>query len=142
MSASTDTPTAHNAPLADGVTDGKLHLQRCVACGCVPNFPRIACPRCFEPLDWFEASGIGSIRTYSLLQRTHAPRYADHLPIVLARVGLEDGGEMISTLVGDDRLEVEIGARVTFAGREGWSALPQFRLARVGHTPTPDLDRQ
>ena len=140
MSASTDTPAAHNAPLIEGVRDGKLRLQRCPACGCVPNFPRVACPSCFEPLDWFEAPDTGSVSTYSLLQRTHAPRYADHLPIVLARVELEGGGEMISTLVGDNRLEVEIGAPVTFAGRDGWSTLPQFRLTPTRHPSTPDPD--
>ena len=108
---------------------GKLLRQRCASCGCVPSYPRVACPSCFEPLEWFEASGGGTIRTYSVLQRTHSDKYAEHLPIVLVRVELEEGGEMISTVVGADRLDAEIGAPVQFAGSEGWSTLPQFRLA-------------
>lgn len=113
----------HNAPFT-----GKLVRQRCASCGCIPSYPRIACPSCFEPLQWFEASGAATIRTYSVLQRTHSQKYEEHLPIVLVRVELEDGGELISTLVGDDRLEAEIGAAVQLAGAEGWSTLPQFRL--------------
>jgi uncharacterized OB-fold protein len=121
---------AHNAPFSGGVPAGKLLRQRCESCGCVPSYPRVACPRCFEPLLWFEASGRGTIRTFSVLQRTHSQKYEEHLPIVLVRVELEDGGELISTLVGDDRLEAGIGAAVQFAGSDGWSLLPQFRLAR------------
>jgi hypothetical protein len=47
---------------------------------------------------------------------------------VLVRVELEDDGEMISTLVGDDRLDAQIGAAVVYAGSRGWSTLPQFAL--------------
>jgi uncharacterized OB-fold protein len=129
LSASTET-AAHSAPFSKGVPAGRLLLQRCSRCGCVPNYPRIACPSCFETLEWFEATGGGTISTYSILQRTHSDRYAEHLPIVLVRVELEEGGELISTLVGADRLDAEIGAAVQFAGSEGWSTLPQFRLAR------------
>jgi uncharacterized OB-fold protein len=128
LSAPIDLP-AHNAPFSKGVPAGKLLLQRCGSCSYVPNYPRIACPNCFGPLGWFEASGTGTIRTYSVLQRTHSDEYAEHLPIVLVRVKLEEGGEMISTLVGADRLDAEIGATVQFAGSDGWSTLPQFRLA-------------
>ena len=128
MSAATDNTRAHNAPLLDGVSDDKLLLQRCRACAHIPNYPRIACPACFEPLEWFEAAGEGTIRTYSILRRTHSEQYTDHLPIVLARIKLAEGAEMISTLVGADRLEAEIAAPVTFAGSQGWSNLPQFRL--------------
>lgn len=129
MSASTEL-AVHSAALSEGVRAGKLFRQRCGSCGCIPSYPRVACPACFEPLEWFAASGGGTIRTFSILQRTHSQKYEEHLPIVLLRVELEDGSEMISTLVGEDRLEAEIGAAVRFVGSGGWSALPQFRLAR------------
>jgi uncharacterized OB-fold protein len=128
LSASTEL-AVHSAPFAQGAPAGKLLRQSCAACGCVPSYPRVACPSCFEPLEWFEASGGGTIRTYSVLQRTHSDKYVEHLPIVLVRVELDEGGELISTLVGPGRLGAEIGAAVQFAGSEGWSTLPQFRLA-------------
>jgi uncharacterized OB-fold protein len=118
----------HSSPLSEGVAEGRLLRQRCASCGCVPSYPRIACPNCFEPLEWIEASGAGTIRTFSVLQRTHSHKYEQNLPIVLVRVALAEGGELISTLVGEDRLDAEIGAAVRFAVSEGWSTLPQFRL--------------
>jgi uncharacterized OB-fold protein len=131
LNASADTPPLHNGPFLDAVSEHTLRLQRCTACGCVPSYPRIACPRCFEPLGWFEPSGAGRIVSFSVLQRTHAEKYARHLPIVLVRVELEEDGEMISTLIGDDRLDVQIGASVVYAGSCGWSTLPQFTLDRT-----------
>lgn len=117
-----------DAPLLDGVTAGTLRLQRCASCGHIPNYPRIACPRCFQPLEWFNASGTGTIQTHSILQRTHSHHYNEHLPIVLTRIKLQEGAEMISTLIGANRLDVKIGARAHFAGAHGWSTLPQFSL--------------
>ena len=54
---------------------------------------------------------------------------------MLALIALDEGSEMISTIVGSERLDTEIGATVEFAGDGGWSTLPQFRLARTdGHS--------
>lgn len=90
---------------------------------------------CFAEPEWFEATGTGKVRTFSILRRTHSKQYVPHLPIVLALIALDEGSEMISTIVGSERLDTEIGATVEFAGDGGWSTLPQFRLARTdGHS--------
>ena len=104
-----------------------LLLQRCSACGHVPTFERIACPRCFSELEWRSSSGAGRVESFTVIRRTHAERYVPHVPIVMALIALDDGPQVISTIVGDDRLETEIGARVEPTDG-GWSALPQFRL--------------
>lgn len=105
-----------------------LMIQRCPACGHAPSFARIACPHCFGPLDWQPSSGRGTVTSFTVIRRTHAERYAPHVPIVMALIALDDGPEVISTIVGDDRLETEIGARVEPAAEGCWSELPQFRL--------------
>ena len=104
-----------------------LELQRCSACGHVPAFERIACPHCFRELEWQPSSGAGKVESFTVIHRTHADRYAPHVPIVMALIALDDGPQVISTIVGDDRLETEIGARVEPTDG-GWSVLPQFRL--------------
>jgi uncharacterized OB-fold protein len=117
-----------DGPLRLAAEKGNLMLQRCPACAFVPNFPRIACPSCLHELDWFQASGQGYVETYTVIRRTHHRDYEPHLPIVMALIRLDEGAETISTIVGDDRLEVKIGSTVQTTS--GWSRLPQFRLTQ------------
>jgi uncharacterized OB-fold protein len=113
-------------PHRQAASEGRLVLQRCPACATIPNFPRIACPGCLTELAWFEASGLGRVESFTVVRRTHHADYEPHVPIVMALVATDEGSELISTLVGDDRLDVEIGSRVRVAA--GWSTLPQFEL--------------
>lgn len=119
----------HAARFQEGWAEGRLLLQRCVSCAHIPGLPRIACPRCFGPLAWFEAPGTGRIVSCAILRRTHNEQFERHLPIVLALVRLDAGAELISTLVGPDRLEAAIGRPVDVAREDRWSTLVQFRLA-------------
>ena len=105
-----------------------LSLQRCSVCGHVPSFPRVACPSCFEPLEAVSASGRGRVRTYAVIRRPHHERFSAHLPIVMALIELEEGVELISTIVGQNRLDTSIGARVAVAAHGRWSPLVQFSL--------------
>lgn len=106
----------------------RLTLQRCTECGYVANFPRVGCPRCLGTLEDFEAAGTGEVTTFSIIHRW-VERFDEHLPIVLAVIRLEEGVEVMSSLVGDDRLDVEVGSRVAIADG-GWSTKPQFELAQ------------
>jgi uncharacterized OB-fold protein len=105
-----------------------LLLDRCAACGHVCNFPRVACPRCLGELEPFEALGLGTVASYSIVHRW-TERFREHLPIVLVVVELAEGVEIVSSLVGANALEVAIGDAVRVTDR-GWSTLPQFE--RVG----------
>lgn len=117
----------HAAPYLAEAGRG-LRLQRCPACGEVPGFPRIACPGCLGELEWVEASGRGHVVSFAVVRRPHHERFAPHLPVLLAVVELEEGAQVVSTIVGDDRLETSIGAEVVVATEERFAPLPQFRL--------------
>jgi uncharacterized OB-fold protein len=110
------------------MNDGALRLQRCPACGHVPSFPRVACPSCFEPLEALSASGRGRVRTYAVIRRPHHERFLAHLPIVMALIELDEGVELISTIVSENRLDTAIDARVAVARHGCWSPLVQFSL--------------
>jgi uncharacterized OB-fold protein len=110
------------------MNDGALRLQRCSACGHVPNFPRVACPSCFGPLEVLTASGRGRVRTYTVVRRPHHQRFVAHLPIVVALIELEEGVAVISTIVGENRLDTSIDAPVAVARHGRWSPLAQFSL--------------
>jgi uncharacterized OB-fold protein len=103
-------------------------IQRCGACGSTPGFPRIACPSCFGELEWLAATGSGAILSFTVIRRPHHERFQEQLPIVMATIELDEGVQLISTIVGHNRLEAYIGARVTVASEGRWSPLPQFRL--------------
>jgi uncharacterized OB-fold protein len=120
----------HALSLVEGAARGVLLLQRCPACGELPSFPRIACPACFAELEWVEASGRGRVVTFAVVRRPHHERFAAHLPVVLAVIELAEGPQVISSVVGDDRLETSIGAEVSVTAAPCWSSLPQFRLVR------------
>jgi hypothetical protein len=128
--ASERLPPPHAAPLLEGARDGVLSLQRCPACGEVPTYPRIACPGCFGELEWVRGSGRGTVVSFCIVRRPHHERFAEHLPVVLAVIELAERAQVISSVVGDDRLETSVGANVALAGEGRWSPLPQFRLVK------------
>ena len=110
------------------MNDEALSLQQCPDCGHIPSFSRVACPSCFGPLEISPVSGRGRVRTYTVIRRPHHERFMGHLPIVMALIELEEGVELISTIVGENRLDTSIGARVAIARHGRWSPLVQFSL--------------
>jgi uncharacterized OB-fold protein len=105
-------------------------LQRCLVCGHIPTFPRVCCPRCFGQLEWFAGCGEGTMRSCGIIQRTHAARYEPYLPIVMSHIALDEGVEVIGTVVGEARLRAAVGRRVRRAPpANSWSVVPQFELA-------------
>ena len=49
--------------------EGKLILKKCNACGETHFYPRAICPHCLSgDTEWYEASGKGTIYTYSVMR--------------------------------------------------------------------------
>jgi hypothetical protein len=106
-----------------GAKDGKLMLKKCNACGETHFYPRAICPHCFsEDTVWYEASGKGTIYTYSVMRRAE-------IPFVIAYVTLDEGVTMMTNIVECDFDSIEVGqaVEVTFRPTEGDQALPVFR---------------
>jgi uncharacterized OB-fold protein len=111
------------------VASSQVQVQHCGACGRWNWFPRPVCPSCFQrALEWRDAGGGGTIKTFTIVHRTHQPRYEPHVPIVLALVRLDEGCEMVTSLVGAKRYEARIGDRVRATAEDAWSTLVQFEL--------------
>jgi len=108
-----------------GTKDGKLMLKKCNACGETHFYPRAICPHCFsDDTDWYEASGKGTIYTYSVMRRAE-------IPFVIAYVTLDEGVTMMTNIVECDFDSVEVGqaVEVIYRATEGDQALPVFRPA-------------
>ena len=109
----------------ESAKNGKLLVKTCKACGKLHYYPRTICPHCLSSdTDWVEASGRGSIYTYSVMRRTE-------FPYVIAYVTLEEGVTMLSNIVECDVDDVTVGqaVEVVFRDTEGGHSLPVFRPA-------------
>lgn len=122
--------TPESARYWDAASEGTLLLGRCPDCGLVFHYPRARCPDCFAETAWTEASGEGTVYTYSVAERMEGWPAAD-LPLVVAYVELAEGPRVMTNLVGCDPDAVAVGASVTVefvpTEREG-VAVPVFRL--------------
>ena len=109
----------------ESAKNGKLLVKTCKTCGKLHYYPRTICPHCLSSdTDWVEASGKGTIYTYSVMRRTETP-------YVIAYVTLEEGVTMLSNIVECDVDGVAVGqtVEVVFRDTEGGHSLPVFRPA-------------
>src|SRR5262249_14114262 len=109
----------------DAAAKGKLLVKKCTACGQFHHYPRALCPFCFsDKTEWVEASGKGTIYSYSVMRR--AP-----VPYAMAYVTLAEGPRMVTKMVVGvcDRLRVAGGVRVVYRPPEGGPPLPMFTPA-------------
>jgi len=109
----------------DAAAQGKLLVKRCTACGQSHHFPRAICPFCGkDKTEWREASGKGTIYSFSVMRR--AP-----VPYTLAYVTLEEGVTMMTNIVDCDFDALKIGqaVRVVFKPTDGGPPVPMFTRA-------------
>ncbi|GLQ06354.1 Zn-ribbon domain-containing OB-fold protein [Sneathiella chinensis] len=107
----------------EAAKENRLVLKRCTSCGKTHFYPRSICPHCWSTeTEWYEASGKGTIYTYSVMRRAE-------VPYVIAYVTLEEGITMMTNLVDCDFDALRVGepVEVQFRQTEGGWALPVFR---------------
>lgn len=88
---------------------GTLLLKQCNDCNEVHYYPRAFCPSCYsEQVEWIEASGKGTIYTYSVMRVG--------TPYAIAFVELEEGIRIMTNIVDCDLDTLTIGqpVQVTF----------------------------
>jgi uncharacterized OB-fold protein len=105
-------PGPESAPYWAGLREGRLLIQKCIACGRLRHYPRPVCDACFSmQFDWIEASGRGSIHSWTRTHHAFLPVFKPDLPYVLVTVDLEEGPRMNARLRGDGQAPA-IGAPV------------------------------
>lgn len=117
--------TPETEPFWQAAAGGRLLLKRCASCGQPHHYPRSICPFCFSNrTEWGEASGQGTIYTYSVMRR--AP-----VPYAIAYVTLAEGVTLMTNIVDCDLDGVRIGQRVkvVFKPTEGGPPVPMFTPA-------------
>ena len=119
----------HTEPYWNAAADERLLIQQCEACEDHVFPPRVACPYCLEPsLAWVEASGEGTVYTYSTVYHPPHPAWEDDVPYTLGVVELAEGAFFFTELVNcdDDLLESGLPVTVTFDHVAADVTLPKF----------------
>jgi len=115
-------PNVETQAFWDAAAGGRLLIKKCAGCGEAHYYPRAICPFCFsDRTDWVEASGRGTIYTYSVMRR--AP-----VPYAIAYVTLAEGPTMMTNIVDCDLDRIAIGqaVRLVFKPSEGGPPVPMF----------------
>lgn len=115
-------PSAETAPFWDAAKEGRLLVRRAIATGQAHWYPRSICPFTGGETEWAEASGRGTIYSFSVMRRADPP-------YVMAYVTLAEGPTMMTNIVECDPDALRIGdaVSVTFVATVGGYALPVFR---------------
>jgi uncharacterized protein len=126
------TPDAETQPFWDAAREERLLIKRCNACGQPHFYPRPFCPHCWsDDVAWEEASGRGTLYTFSIVRRNDLPPFNERVPYVAAVVDLDEGVRILSNVVDCDIDDVAIGMslEVTFRQETDDVSLPLFRPA-------------
>ena len=110
----------------------RLLLRRCDECTTAIWYPRAHCPACGgQRTSWVEASGNGTVYSFTVVHRSMVEGYRDALPYVIAYVELSEGPRVLTNVVDCDPGSVEVGMPVTvvFHDTGKGNALFRFRPA-------------
>jgi len=117
------TPTAETEPFWQAAREGRFLIRVCRTCERAHWYPRALCPFCFsENTEWREASGRGSIYTFSIMRRAKEP-YA------IAYVKLDEGPTMMTNIVdcNFENIAIDQQVEVVFRATEDGPPVPVFR---------------
>lgn len=114
----------------EGLSQGRLLIQRCSGCAALRHPPGPMCPKC-RSLAWdtVEASGRGSVHSFVVVHHPPVPPF--EYPHLIALVELTEGTRLVAELEGVRPEDVAIGAPVVceIAEVEEGRFLPRFRPA-------------
>jgi uncharacterized protein len=105
--------TGYSRPYWDGLAEGRIRLQRCIACGQCQNFPQARCRQCLsDRLDWIDANGTGTLHSYSTVHRAPSAEFAADAPYVVGLVRLPEGVQLMARILVDDESQLALDMAV------------------------------
>jgi uncharacterized OB-fold protein len=123
--------TTETAAYWEAARAGKLVIQRCRACNHRQFYPRAFCTCCLsDEIEWIEASGRGTIYTFTVCRIAASPAFEARLPLPVAMIDLDEGVRMLANIVDADIDRIAVGSRVAvcFERVDETCTLPQFKL--------------
>ena len=106
-------PTPTTRPFWDALRARRLVLQHSPSTGQWVYYPRSHAPGTLaDDLEWREASGLGTVYTFTVARRPTAPAWEGATPQLIAVVELDEGPKLTTELTGVDPDAIRIGMRV------------------------------
>ena len=134
-------PDESSREFFEGARQGRLMIQRCLACGNARFLARKRCDVCRSPEHaWEAASGEAVIVSYVVMHQRYHPGFFEELPYPLAVVELKEGPRLVTSLEGVEGVALEAGMPMKAVFREVDEGvfLPKFTPA----DPTQQEDVQ
>lgn len=104
---------AASAPYWEGARLGQLMIAECGKCAKVHHYPRPFCPHCWDDdIRPVQASGQGTLYTYSTVYANDLAPFAERLPYVAAIVELAEGPRLITLVEGAAPEDLRVGMPV------------------------------
>jgi uncharacterized OB-fold protein len=122
-------PNEDSRQFWEGCRANKLLLQMCDSCGHVRFYPRILCTECGSTeTTCIEASGRGTVYSHTTIHRAPSPAFKADVPYVLALVTLEEGGRMMTNIVGckPEEVAIDMPVKVKFEKVSDEISVPKF----------------
>jgi uncharacterized protein len=117
----------------DATRERRLVVQRCGRCGHYQHYPRMLCLACGgTALSFVEASGKGTVYSFTVVHRAPSPGFTP--PYVIALVRLAEGPVLLTRIVDSERALVACDrpVEVRWQRLEDGRHLPVFTLAAMG----------
>jgi uncharacterized OB-fold protein len=113
-------------PFLDGLANGVLRYQRCMACQAPQTLSRYACTRCgSRHLAWQDAAGTGTVYAATVVNRAPSDVFRALAPYLLVLVDLDEGPRLMAHGTPGLKIGDRVCARIQpLAG----SPLPVFSL--------------
>lgn len=116
-------------PFWEACEQGRFLLHQCAQCA-RSYWPASRCvDHGDEAMQWVEASGRGSLHTYTIMHRAYQPTMKNKVPYVVGVVELEEGPLYHANIIGceHDALSVGMALRCTMERHaETGLTIPQF----------------
>jgi uncharacterized OB-fold protein len=117
MSRPRPTPSPTTAAFWAATAEQRFLLQRCRSCGNAQFYPKTTCTTCgADELDWEDASGRGTLYTFTVARRPTHPAFTGTEPYVVAIIELAEGPRVTGNLVDCPVDDVRVGMPVEL----GW----------------------
>ena len=122
-------PDIESEPYWKAAHEGRLIVQRCTECGNTQLYPRWRCLRCRGQVEWVDATGGGTVYSFTVIRQNFSRSFRHLIPYVVALVDLEEGPRFMSNIVGCAPEEVHIGlpVEVLFEAVSEDASLPMFQ---------------
>ena len=120
-----------NKPFWDYAKKHELRMQKCPECGKIYYPPSSLCPHCqsWEKSEWVKLSGKGQVYSFIVARRATNPAFAKEVPYVVAIIETEEGGRLISNVIGVKPEDMRVGmpVEVVFDDVTEEVTLPKFK---------------